>query len=112
LRRFQQPTQELPFGKLVILHGLNGTGKSSLLEAIELAMTGRLARIQKVAETQNGREDDLYTRALAPCNQSIAGSLKLMRRSVASPEQSELLVREVKVSDEQPFSQIDAYYLR
>jgi ABC-type cobalamin/Fe3+-siderophores transport system ATPase subunit len=34
----------LPFGRLTVLYGPNGTGKSSLIEAVSLALTGKVRR--------------------------------------------------------------------
>jgi energy-coupling factor transporter ATP-binding protein EcfA2 len=44
-RRFKHLDKTIPFGKdLTILYGPNGSGKSSLLEAISLALAGRVER--------------------------------------------------------------------
>lgn len=65
LRRFQTETGTLPFGRLVLVHGLNGTGKSALLEAIELALTGKLFRFEQRAKDQGELPGALYSTALA-----------------------------------------------
>lgn len=60
LRRFRTLPVKLPFGRLVVVYGTNGTGKSSLLEAIELGLTGKLRRFEEVAETQHEDKFRVY----------------------------------------------------
>lgn len=67
MRRFACPEWlVLPFGELTLLYGCNGSGKTTLLEAAELALTGRLQRLDhltwKTGSPQDGRQ--LYQKAL------------------------------------------------
>jgi len=41
-----------PFQKFNLIYGRNGSGKTSLLEALEIALTGRTSRIQGHAKIQ------------------------------------------------------------
>lgn len=42
-----------PDSRLHLVHGPNGSGKSSIVEAVELAMTGKIARLQKGSDPSN-----------------------------------------------------------
>lgn len=64
LRRFRASTPVLPFDRIVVVEGLNGSGKSTLLEAVELALTGRLQRLDAAAEHEKVHHSAVYSNVL------------------------------------------------
>lgn len=85
IRRFAEPTPALPFGRVVVVHGLNGSGKTTLMEAVELALTGRLERLEEVARREGLRAGEVYRRALG-LGDEPRGTLRAVFDAGAGPE--------------------------
>jgi hypothetical protein len=66
---------------LHVVHGSNGSGKSSLVEALELMVTGRIERIEDAQEFANYRQ--ILTNRFAPAN---SGAEITVRFENAAPQ--------------------------
>lgn len=77
IRRFTRPQPDLKFGRLTLVAGPNGSGKTSLLEAIELALTGRLRRLEDLVGLLPKTQlmTDSLVSSVKPLGGDIAGVL-------------------------------------